>query len=473
MSARKRAVSLTVLSLGLVAAFLSVVPVCNPPLPGAPSIAEGSSAAADAVPGELLVKFREPMVVASRQATYSALGGREVGRIDDLGVSVVAVDPNLSLEEAAQRYRSLPNVEYVEPNLILKADFTPNDSFFIGRQQWYYNQIGATKAWDTEKGDPSVIVAVLDTGVDVTHPDLSPNIWTNPGEIAGNGVDDDGNGCVDDVHGCNFVDDSPSCTYLLPAPNNHMDDDAGHGTFASGVVAAKGNNQIGVSGVAPNVTIMPVKVLDCQGMGTASAAAEGIIYAAKEGARVINMSFGAEGGSAADLQTISAAIDEAHDRYGVVVVAAAGNSNRGIVSFPARYGKVIAVSASDHLKPDTKAPFSSWGPEVAVTAPGVDIASTLPTRFCGLEWSCFGSNQPYALGSGTSFSTPLVSGAAALILSKGPMSPDQVKNRLMKTALDLPDGIYPHWDGAGRIQIDLALVEAISFQVGASGVTKN
>jgi subtilisin family serine protease len=344
----------------------------------------------------------------------------------------------------------------------------PNDPFYVGRQQWYYDLVNAPKAWDVETGKPGVIIAVLDTGLDVTHPDLKDNVWTNTGEIAGNGIDDDGNGCVDDTHGCNFADSSIACAGAHAAPNSEIADDNGHGTFVAGVAAAKGNNAIGVTGMAPNATIMPVKVLDCEGAGTALAATQGILYAAKNGAKVINMSFGAD----EDSLTLRAAIAEAHDRYGVVIVAATGNSGGAVVTFPARDESVIAVSATDHRSPDTKAPFSNWGPEVTVTAPGVDIASTLPTKFCGPGWSCV-SGQPYALGSGTSFSAPLVAGAVALILSKGPpMSPDAVKSRLMTTADDLPDGAYAHWDGAGRIQTDLAL-EGKSYQVGVSGIVRN
>jgi subtilisin family serine protease len=451
----------------LLAAYLALAPVCNP-LTNHPNVATGRSDPLDAAPGELLVKYRQPMFPLGRRVVNGVVGATEVGEIGELGVSRVAVEPGLSLEEAASRYDSVPQVEYAEPNVIFRTQTIPNDPFYVGRQQWYYDLVNAPKAWDVETGKPGIIIAVLDTGVDVTHPDLKDNVWTNTGEIAGNGIDDDGNGCVDDTHGCNFADSSIACAGAHAAPNSEIADDNGHGTFVAGVAAAKGNNAIGVTGMAPNATIMPVKVLDCEGAGTALAATQGILYAAKNGARVINMSFGAD----EDSLTLRAAIAEAHDRYGVVIVAATGNSGGAVVTFPARDESVIAVSATDHRSPDTKAPFSNWGPEVTVTAPGVDIASTLPTKFCGPGWSCV-SGQPYALGSGTSFSAPLVAGAVALILSKGPpMSPDAVKSRLMTTADDLPDGAYAHWDGAGRIQTDLAL-EGKSYQVGVSGVVRN
>jgi len=304
--------------------------------------------------------------------------------------------------------------------------------------------------------------------MDVTHADLKANLWTSAADIPGNGVDDDANGCVDDLHGCNFAERSSSCPAAAPGPNNDIADDNGHGTFVAGVAAARGNNSAGVTGMAPNAAVMTVKVLDCEGAGSALAATQGVLYAAKSGAKVINMSFGADEESL----TLRAAIAEAHDRYGVVVVAAAGNSGASSVAYPARDEKVIAVAASDHKNPDNKASFSNWGPQVTVAVPGVDIASTLPAKYCGPGWSCT-SGQPYAIGSGTSFSSPLVAGVVALILSKGPpMSPDAVKNRLTTTAVDLPDGPYSRWDGAGRVQADLAL-EGKSYQVGVSGIVRN
>ncbi len=404
MKGYRRTALLIALPAMLLAAYLALAPVCNP-LANHPNVATGRSNPLDAAPGELLVKYRQPMFPLGRRVVNGVVGATEVGEIGELGVSRVAVEPGLSLEEAARRYDSVPQVEYAEPNVIFRTQMIPNDPFYVGRQQWYYDLVNAPKAWDVETGKPGVIIAVLDTGLDVTHPDLKDNVWTNTGEIAGNGIDDDGNGCVDDTHGCNFADSSIACAGAHAAPNSEIADDNGHGTFVAGVAAAKGNNAIGVTGMAPNATIMPVKVLDCEGAGTALAATQGILYAAKNGAKVINMSFGAD----EDSLTLRAAIAEAHDRYGVVIVAATGNSGGAVVTFPARDESVIAVSATDHRSPDTKAPFSNWGPEVTVTAPGVDIASTLPTKFCGPGWSCV-SGQPYALGSGTSFSAPSLRG---------------------------------------------------------------
>ena len=457
---------LVFLAACLLAAYLSVSPICNS-LGGNPPVATGQSDPTDVVAGELLVKYREPMFALGRRVVNGAVGTTEVSEIADLGVTRVAVESGVSLEEAARRYGSLPQVEYAEPNVIFRTQMVPNDPFYVGRQQWYYDLIGAPKAWDVETGKPEVVVAILDTGVDVTHPDLKDNVWTNPAEVP-NGIDDDANGCIDDVHGCNYAENSIACASLTATPNSNIEDDDGHGSFVAGVVAAKAGNATGVTGIAPNARIMPVKVLDCEGTGTALAAAQGVLYAAKAGARVINISFGSD----EDSLTLRAAIAEAHDRYGVAIVAAVGNSGAASITYPARDENVIAVSAGDHRKASSKASFSNWGPEVDVTVPGVDIASTLPMKFCAAGWACV-SGQPYALGSGTSFAAALVSGAAALILSRGPlMLPDAVRSRLTSTAVDLPDAAYPNWDGAGRIQIDLAL-EGRSYQVGVSGIVRN
>mgnify|MGYP005837346189 CR=1 FL=1 len=421
--------------------------------------------APDAVPGEILVKFNDPVRAAASGPLHAALGYRELGRVSELGVVRVGV-PDVG--EAIQLYGRLPGVDFAEPNYVVRADLVPNDPLFATRQQWYYDLIEAPAAWDVALGSPTVTVAVLDTGIGIEHPDLASAIWTNPAETGGNRRDDDDNGCVDDVHGCSFaVSTSPSCRYGA-TPNNDIDDDTGHGTFAAGVIAGQGNNRLGITGVAPGVKIMAVKVLDCTGAGSTSAAAAGVLYAAQMGADVINISFGGE----TESLTMKDALKVAHDTYGAVIVASAGNTATSRVTFPARLDDVIAVSASDRGEPDTKAPFSNWGPEVDVTAPGVDVVSTLPSALCGKAFACLGG-QPYASASGTSFSAALVSGAAALIISKNPhLLPDQVAGQLTRTAYDLPDGAYANWDGKGRIQVAKALVP-ITYRVGVSGVTRN
>jgi subtilisin-like proprotein convertase family protein len=238
----------------------------------------------------------------------------------------------------------------------------------------------------------SIVTAVIDTGVDYTHPDLASNIWTNTDEVAGNGIDDDGNGFVDDVRGWDFV-------------NNDSDpmDDNGHGTHVAGTIGAVGNNGIGVTGVAWTASIMPLKFLDQSGSGSLSDAIKAIQYARVNGAKIINASWGGGGLSSALQSAITQFITS-----GGLFVAAAGNeatNNDVTPSYPANYQGVISVGAS--TRTDTRASFSNYGTSVDVFAPGQSILSTLP-------------GNRYGSLSGTSMATPQVAGALALLWGQNP-----------------------------------------------------
>lgn len=266
-------------------------------------------------------------------------------------------------------------------------------------------------------------VAVIDTGVDYKHPDLAANMWTNPGEIPGNGVDDDGNGFIDDVHGydfCNFDGD--------PA------DDHGHGTHVAGTIAAVGNNDVGVVGVNWNARVMAVKFLCGSGSGTTSGAISAVLYAADMGARVMNNSWGGGGFSQALKDAITTA-----DQAGALFVAAAGNSsvdNDATPHYPSSYDvpNVMAVAATDHN--DARAGFSNYGAvSVDLGAPGVSILSTVPTS----GDPCCSDPSGYKFLSGTSMATPHVAGAAALALAQFPGSSNlQIKQRLLGTTVPIP-----------------------------------
>jgi len=271
----------------------------------------------------------------------------------------------------------------------------------LGGVFWGLDAIGAPSAWAAGVTGAGITVAVVDTGVDYTHSELSGNIWTNPGEIAGDGIDNDGNGYIDDIHGWDFVGND----------NDPMDLN-GHGTHVSGTIAAA-NNGIGQTGVAYNSRIMPVRVLDASGSGSLPTIAAGIRYATANGARVINLSLGGTSGSI-DLQS---AISDAAAR-GVVVVMAAGNSGTASPSYPAAYAvqNGLAIGAVDAS--GTMASFSNRSgstPLDYVTAPGVNLYST---------WL----NNTYSTISGTSMASPHVSGIAALLLSAQPsLSASQVE----------------------------------------------
>lgn len=277
----------------------------------------------------------------------------------------------ITVEEAAAELEKNPNVEYAEPNYIMRIQMSPNDPYFHSSGSWGqgYDDLWGLKpdkldcesAWDISEGE-GVIVAVIDTGVDYNHEDLAANIWINEVELNGSpGVDDDGNGKIDDVRGWDFVGKD----YLNPQEDNDPMDGLGHGTHCSGTIAAIGNNGIGVVGVAPKAKIMAIKGLDDTGSGDIDGLAVGVIYAADNGAQVLSNSWGG-----ITSETLTNAFDYAYSK-GCVSIAAAGNSNMD-VSFhaPANMDSVIAVAATDHN--DRKASFSNFGREIEVAAPGGD-----------------------------------------------------------------------------------------------------
>ncbi|MDX2239215.1 MAG: S8 family peptidase [Leptolyngbyaceae cyanobacterium bins.302] len=272
---------------------------------------------------------------------------------------------------------------------------------------WGLDRIKAPEVWAQGYTGQGVVVAVVDTGVDYRHPDLDSNIWTNPGEIANDGLDNDGNGFIDDIRGWDFVNNT----------NNPMDDDS-HGTHVAGTIAAE-NNGVGVTGVAYNAKIMPVKVLGQDG-GTYEAVAAGIRYAADNGAQVINLSLGGSASSNLVTEAVKYAVER-----GAVVVMASGNESRAQPSFPANLARNwgIAVGAID--RNDRIANFSNRAgrtPLDFVVAPGVEILSTTP-------------NNTYSSFNGTSMATPHVAGVAALMLSANPnLSPTQIESILIQTA---------------------------------------
>ncbi|BAU07175.1 subtilisin [Fischerella major NIES-592] len=278
----------------------------------------------------------------------------------------------------------------------------------LGGNNWGADLVKAPETWAKGYTGQGVVVAVLDTGVDYNHQDLSSNIWTNSKEIPGNGKDDDGNGYIDDYYGWNF-----------DGNNNSTLDVNGHGTHVSGTIAGV-NNSYGVTGIAYNSKIMPVKVLDDEGSGSYSAIANGIYYAVDNGADVINLSLG--GGRSND--TLQKAIEYASSK-GVIVVMAAGNDGGSQPAYPARYAKNygLAVGAVDQNK--NLADFSNRAGAdqlTYVTAPGVNVYSTLP-------------GNEYASYSGTSMATPHVAGVVALMLSANPsLSDAQVRQILAETS---------------------------------------
>jgi thermitase len=324
-------------------------------------------------------------------------------------VNVVDLPNDLTVREALQRYEASPDVEYAEPDFVLQPAQTVSPSDLYYTRLYVLNNTGQTggtpdadvdakEAWSITTGSPTTVVAVIDEGVDVNHPDLRGNIWVNTDEVPGNGVDDDRNGYVDDRNGYDFASDDASV--YDPDPLNGGGDE--HGTHVAGTIAAQGNNGTGVNWRA---SIMALKFVGPNG-GYTSDAVEALNYAVANGAMISNNYWGGRGSSLALQQAISRA-----DATGHLFVAAAGSdgtNNDTTAHYPSTYtnANIISVAATDNN--DRLASFSNFGASsVDLAAPGVNILSTLP-------------GNRYGSYSGTSMATPHVTGVAALLKSQNP-----------------------------------------------------
>jgi peptidoglycan-associated lipoprotein len=427
------------------------------------------------VPGEILVKFKPGVRPERIQEVHSGMGIIKRSQVALTGVQRIKLPAGLSVEEATMQYRSQPDVEYAEPNYTRRAFAAPVDPFF-GRQ-WGHHNIGQTlggtfpllsgtvnadvntvEAWDIVRGSQNLVVAVIDSGVDYTHPDLSSNLWTNPGEdpwsipenpTTGNGVDTDGNGLVDDWKGWNFVGNQTctigvqgqcDCTAEDPIGNNDPMDELGHGTPVAGIIAAQGDNRVGVTGVMWTARIMPLKVLDAVGCGNVGDEIQAIDYAIRNGARIISITEGGGSYQQSEFEAVQAA-----GAAGVLVVAAAGNArsnNDASPVYPAGYDlpNVISVAASDFN--DDPAYFSNYGKKsVHLAAPGVCIFSTMPTGVYTLQnqtnVNCTDIKYlpDYDYNTGTSFAASFVAGIAGLLVIQNPsLTPPDLKAILIGTA---------------------------------------
>lgn len=381
----------------------------------------------EAVPGEYVVKLKHNMRVS------------DIGTLLNSEVKSIIPEDNLVvvkrsiIERSDWTIKSLQQidlVEYAEPNFIYRILKTPNDPNF--GKLWGLKNIGqsdvraagvagvdieAEKAWDITTGSEKTLVAVIDTGIDYTHPDLKENLWVNSAEMNGQpGIDDDENGIVDDIYGANFAN--------AKAPTGDPKDDHSHGTHCAGTIGARGDDGVGVTGVAWNVKLMGVKFLSASGGGTLEGAIKAIDYATKMGAKIFSNSWGGGGES----QALKEAIQRAN-AAGVLFIAAAGNNssnNDTTPNFPSNYpvANVLAVAANDNQ--GKLASFSNYGKKtVHVAAPGVNVYSSV-------------LNGSYGMKSGTSMATPHVSGIAALIASAEPnLTAVEIKERIIKTARPL------------------------------------
>ena len=406
-----------------------------------------------AVAGELIVRFQKDVSEAEIMAVIEKSDAAIKNKIDPLNYYVLKLPEHISEVQALDWFRGQATVVQSELNYIIPLHFIPNDRFFSF--QWALNNAGQTggtpsadidmaAAWDLEQGFTGVVIAVVDTGIDYLHEDLGGNVWQNPGEIPGNGIDDDRNGYVDDRWGWDFVDTSTGFEGEdLSTPDNDPMDRQGHGTMIAGVIAARGNNQLGIAGVTWNCRIMPVRVgfksVNGQGLIHSFQAALGIVYAVQNGAHVINLSWGSPHRSSVIESAIAFATAN-----GAIVSVSAGNQNSNVPIFPAglENGAMISVGASDSH--DAKAFFSNFGTWVDVYAPGLDIATT------------YLSNN-YVVTGGTSIASAFVSGIAGLIWSHHPGATNlEVKRIILKSTDPLHSTIEAPVSG-GRVNARTAL----------------
>ncbi len=387
----------------------------------------------------VLVRFRPDVADAYAEGLLRSYGFSSVRKIPRIGVYSARTSPGVSVTETLAMLRRNGDVELARPDYLARLAETPNDTYFIRYQYNLRNRgiildinpliqpqttagadIKATAAWDETHGDPGVVIAILDTGVDMTHPELSAKVVSA---------------------GHDFANDDEDAT-----------DDFWHGTHVAGVAAADTNNSEGIAGVAWDCKILPVKVTAADGTGFYSWIIDGIIWATDQGAKVINLSLGGD----VDDPFLEDACKYAFDK-GVVIVAAAGNDTASVV-YPAAYDDyVLAVAATDYN--DEPADFSNFGPQVDVAAPGVYILGPAP------QWYVGDGFLPYIFGSGTSASTPHVSGMAALIMSLKPeLKPAEVMAIIRYTADDVNKAAHPGRDdfiGYGRINMQRALAPYI------------
>lgn len=394
-------------------------------------------------PDRILVKFKPTLSTQTIDTTINAYQTKKIKRIPGLDIFMLEIPPYATVEETVHAMRLNPDVAHASPDYLISITAVPKptDNFFVW-QYYLFNEgqeigfpgpqgknradIKALEAWEETKGDEEVVIAVIDTGIDFDHPDLLDKTISR---------------------GYDFVND-----------DNEAADDHGHGTFVSGLAAAKTNNREGIAGVSWDSKILPLKAVDSDGSGYVSWLVEAIRYAADNGAGVISMSLGFSLEPGEEVPSLEEALVYANTN-GVVCVASAGNESSSVL-YPAAYDEYcIAVAATDYN--DSRPAWSNFGPEVDVAAPGAKIVSLVPTWLPGLIWNDF-TLPPYGFGDGTSASAAIVSGFVALIKGIKPwLTPDQIMDIIRYSADDVNADEYPGKDefiGHGRINMEKALI---------------
>jgi len=443
----------------------------------------------DALPGQVIVRYRDAAQAQGR-AKLSALGARTRNSIPALRIDLVSVPAGRSIESFLAQLNGDPNVEFAEPNGIMRASAfpqdPPDDPIFSSQFPLAYNADGSNlsnatinirPAWSISLGTPSVVVAVVDTGADLNNPELAGKFvqgrrfridWLSDGNC------DDTVGTQPELGVCNGCAGvgPDQCEDPDAEDDNNIDENLGnvspnptyHGTRVSGIIAATTNNGFGMAGIAPNCRIMPLKVLNSWGFGTFFSIAEGITFAAQNGASVINLSLG--GTSADPTGAVQAAISLALDRD-CVLVAASGNSGRlTAVNFPASFPGVIAVGSIDNVNGLSE--FSATGKSLDLVAPGEGVHNDSSDGIFGVvptTVTVAGANK----ARGTSFAAPMVAGVAALIRSVNPsLSWQKVTQYIDFTATDLGAPGFDNNVGFGRLNAGAAVQAASANVIFAS-----
>ncbi len=371
--------------------------------PSQPRVQESTSAEPENYQAnQLIIKFKDSITNNQKEAIFKQCQIEEISSTANGSIALVSLPAKSDVTKMSDLLLSFSQVEFVEPNYQVQASSTPSD--YSNPKQWYAKKINMPSAWNMTLGSSDIKVAIIDAGMQTTHPDLRGKITKPYNAITGR--------------------------TSLPASI--------HGTHVAGIIAASKNN-IGITGIAPNVKIIPVNVFSGEEADIYTVA-DGIDYAVNAGADIINLSLTTED----DTEVLKYAIQSAINK-GVVVVAAVGNDSTSRPQYPAAYKNVIAVSAT--TKYDKRASFSNYGSYIKLSAPGEDIFSTAP-------------GSSYLTESGTSMATPIVSGISALILSKNPfLKPTEVMNILQKSSIDLGTKGWDRYYGYGRVNAYRALLK--------------
>ncbi|MGL1904381.1 MAG: S8 family serine peptidase, partial [Fibrobacterales bacterium] len=423
-----------------------------------PLVANALATEAPFVPGELIVSIKP--LFGIQAASVGALQQLAIEDIKEItppgksGISAFSAKSQLvhvtlldksenAVHDAIELLNSDDAYDFAQPNWIYTESRTPDDADYA--ELWALHNTGQTggtadadmdaqEAWNVETGKSTTVIGIIDTGIDYLHPDLVANMWVNPGEIAGNGIDDDNNGFIDDIHGWDFVNE-----------DNDPMDGRGHGTHVAGTIAAKGNDGSGVVGVMWDAQLMALKFLSDSGSGSTVDAIEAINYATMMNVPITNNSWG--GGAFDPALEIAIAA-------GNLFVAAAGNDFKNmdqINSYPAGYDldNILAVAASDHN--DVHASFSNYGAtKVDVSAPGVGIYSTIP-------------EARYATYKGTSMASPQVAGVAGLLYSLNPsLTATEIKSLIMES-VDVIPGLAGRTVTGGRVNAAAAIAASTPY----------